>query len=210
MQIQRVGVIGAGVIGTGVAQDLAQTGHDVILVDVSDGILERARDDLARNIRFHHLVSRGAERQNVTDVMARIVLTTDHGQLAAADYLEALEAMHGHGRALAAWWEDGFDLLLTPTTAMPPPPLGTFAPEPGVPLAGYLRAGPYGTYTAQFNMSGQPGVSLPLYWNDEGLPIGVHLVAAAAREDLLIRVAAQLEAADPWAAKLPSLHASRV
>jgi amidase len=131
-------------------------------------------------------------------------------QLAAAGYLEALEAMHGHGRALAAWWEDGFDLLLTPTTAMPPPPLGTFVPEPGVPLAGYLRAGPYGTYTAQFNMSGQPGISLPLHWNDDGLPIGVHLVAAAGREDLLIRVASQIEAAEPWAAKLPSLHATRV
>jgi len=127
----------------------------------------------------------------------------------AAEYVACLEGMHRHGRRLAAWWDGGFDLLLTPTTAAPPPPLGYLAPEPDNPAAGYLRAGPYGTYTSQFNLSGQPAISLPLHWNDDGIPIGVHLVAAAAREDLLIRVAAQLEQAEPWAAKLPPLHASR-
>ena len=131
-------------------------------------------------------------------------------QHSAVDYVEILEAMHRHGRRLAEWWDSGFDLLLTPTTAAPPPPLGTMRPEPGNPLAGYLRAAPYGTFTAQFNLSGQPAISLPLYWSDDGLPIGVQLVAPTAREDLLIRVAAQLEEAEPWAAKLPSLHASRI
>jgi amidase len=58
-------------------------------------------------------------------------------------------------------------------------------------------------------MSGQPAVSLPLHWTQEGLPVGVHLVAASGREDLLIRVAAQLEQAAPWADRLPPLHASR-
>lgn len=127
----------------------------------------------------------------------------------ASDYLACLEAMHRHGRRLAAWWDEGFDLLLTPTAAAPPPPLGQMGPEPGNPAAGYLKAAPYGAFTAQFNLSGQPGISLPLHWNDDGLPIGVQLVAPAAREDLLIRVAAQLEDAEPWAAKLPSLHATR-
>jgi len=144
------------------------------------------------------------------DVEALTWVVAEQGRArTATDYVACLEAMHRHGRRLAEWWEGGFDLLLTPTTAAPPPPLGYLAPEPDNPAAGYLRAGPYGTYTAQFNLSGQPAISLPLHWSDDGLPIGVHLVAPTAREDVLIRVAAQLEEAEPWAAKLPSLHATR-
>ena len=107
------------------------------------------------------------------------------------------------------WWEEGYDLLLTPTCAAPPPPLGAFAASPENPLEGYAKAAPYGAFTMLFNLTGQPGISLPLHWNDEGLPVGIHLVAATGREDLLLRVAAQLEAAQPWAERLPPLHASR-
>jgi len=64
-----------------------------------------------------------------------------------------------------------------------------------------------GAFTAPFNMSGQPGISLPLHHGADGLPIGVQLVAASGREDLLLQVAAQLEAAAPWAARRPTLHA---
>jgi len=127
----------------------------------------------------------------------------------APAYVAAVAANHAHGRRLAAWWAGGFDLLLTPTCAMPPPPLGHFEPAPGNPLAGYLRAGPYGAFTLHFNLSGQPALSLPLHWTADGLPIGVQLVAAAGREDLLLRVGSQLEQARPWAAQLPPLHASR-
>lgn len=126
-----------------------------------------------------------------------------------ADYVAALESMHAHGRALAGWWDAGFDLLLTPTCAEPPPPLGSFAAPPGEPLVSYMRAAPFGAFTAQFNLSGQPGISLPLHWTDDGLPVGVQLVAPLGREDLLIRVAAQLEAAVPWVDRLPPIHASR-
>jgi amidase len=145
------------------------------------------------------------------DVEALTWAVAEQGRLrGATEYVAALEDMHRHGRRLAAWWDAGFDLLLTPTTAAPPPPLGSMRPEPGNPLAGYAKAAPFGAFTAQFNLSGQPGISLPLHWNDDGLPIGVHLVAPTAREDVLIRVAAQLEAADPWAARLPPLHATRI
>ena len=64
-------------------------------------------------------------------------------------------------------------------------------------------------FTSPFNVTGQPAISLPLHWNDDGLPIGVQLVAAAGREDLLIRVAAQLEKAEPWVRRVPLVHASR-
>ena len=124
-------------------------------------------------------------------------------------YVEALEAMHAHGRALAAWWDGGFDLLLTPTCAEPPPPLGSFAAPPGKPLVSYMRAAPFGAFTAQFNLSGQPAISLPLHWSGDGLPVGVQLVAPLGREDVLLRVAAQLEQAAPWDGRLPPIHASR-
>ena len=127
----------------------------------------------------------------------------------APDYVGAVEANHGFSRRVASWWQEGWDLLLTPTCAEPPPPLGSFAGSPENPLAGYLKAAPYGAFTLLFNLSGQPGISLPLHWNDEGLPVGIHLVAATGREDLLLRVASQLEAAQPWADRLPPVHASR-
>ena len=58
-------------------------------------------------------------------------------------------------------------------------------------------------FTAPFNITGQPAISLPLAWSDDGLPLGVQLVAAVGREDVLVRVASQLEAAQPWADRWP-------
>jgi amidase len=61
------------------------------------------------------------------------------------------------------------------------------------------------SFTSQFNTTGQPAISLPMHWNAEDLPIGVQLVAAYAREDILIRVASQLEDAAPWAQRRPAI-----
>jgi amidase len=125
----------------------------------------------------------------------------------APQLLAALGRVHAYGRRMAAWWESGFDLLLTPTCAEPPPPLGAFDPQPGNPTAGYLRAAPFGAFTAAMNATGQPAITLPLAWNAAGLPVGVQLVARAGGEPLLVRVAAQLEAARPWAGRRPTVHA---
>ena len=75
------------------------------------------------------------------------------------------------------------------------------------PLAGFFRAGSFVPFTTQSNVTGQPAISLPLHWTADGLPVGVQLVAAFGREDLLIRVAAQLEAAAPWTDRRPPVHA---
>ena len=66
------------------------------------------------------------------------------------------------------------------------------------------RAGQFAVFTPPFNMSGQPAINLPLHRNADGLPIGVQLVAAYGREDVLIRVATQLESAHPWSSYRPS------
>ena len=76
------------------------------------------------------------------------------------------------------------------------------------PLAPIERAIPYAVFTAGFNATGQPAISLPLHWTEDGLPIGVQLVADMGREDLLIRVASQLEEAEPWAERRPPAFAA--
>lgn len=124
-------------------------------------------------------------------------------QLTAVDYATAQAASWTFRRALQQWWADGWDLLLTPTVAEPPPPLTEFENDPAHPTAPQRKAGQFAAFTPPFNMSGQPAISLPLYRNAEGLPIGVQLAAGYGREDVLIRVAAQLEAAHPWSGVHP-------
>jgi len=124
----------------------------------------------------------------------------------ASQYLKAVDGLHAMTRAVVAWWDvDGFDLLMTPTIGELPPTLGQFAATPDNPLAGVLRSTPIVTFTAPFNITGQPAISLPLHQSTEGLPIGMQLVSAPAREDVLIRVAAQLEDALPWADRRPQV-----
>jgi amidase len=119
-------------------------------------------------------------------------------------YLESRAWFGTWARRMAGWWTD-YDLLVTPTVGAPPPELGWFtaggAESEGQRVVSFIP------YTAQFNMTGQPAVSLPLHWTPDGLPVGVQLVAAFGREDLLIRVAAQLEQAAPWADRRPLVHA---
>ncbi len=116
--------------------------------------------------------------------------------LSGAEVVRALERQEELTRDVRSWW-DGFDLLLTPTTAEPGPPLGAykrgFAPGRG------------SAFTRVFNATGQPALSLPLGWPSDGLPRGVQLVAAHGRDDVLIRIGAQLEAAAPWADHRPPL-----
>ena len=109
---------------------------------------------------------------------------------------------------MVSWWtDDGFDLLLTPTLAEPPPLLGDIGNQDDGGGNSSARSIPFAAYPAPFNVTGQPAMSVPLYWTDSGLPIGVQLVGAPFREDLLIRVAAQLEQARPWAERRPPVHA---
>lgn len=121
------------------------------------------------------------------------------------DYALSLAANVEFRRAVQSWWTQGWDLLLTPTLAEPPTRIGEFANDPDNPMSPLARAGQYVVFTPAFNSSGQPAINVPLHWNEAGLPVGVQLVAAYAREDVLIRVASQLEAASPWAHRRPSI-----
>jgi amidase len=121
----------------------------------------------------------------------------------AARLAGALGALQAHGRALSTWLEGHYDLLLSPTMAEPPPCLGELCREED-PMWPIERAKPFVAFTLPFNISGQPAISLPLHWNADGLPVGVQLAAAYGREDLLLRVASQLERARPWAHRRPN------
>jgi amidase len=123
----------------------------------------------------------------------------------AVDYALAFSAATHFRRALQAWWTDGWDLLLTPTVADLPLPLGVIANNPDNPLEAMERAFQFIPFTPAFNMSGQPAINVPVEWTDTGLPVGVQLVAAYGREDVLLRVASQLETAKPWAHRTPDV-----
>jgi amidase len=134
----------------------------------------------------------------------RNLLYRDWGRsMSALDYLNARAWLGGWSRRMATWWED-HDILVTPTVAAPPPRIGWFTEDPA---AEGQRIVSFIPYTAQFNMTGQPAVSLPLHWSADGLPVGVQLVAAYGREDLLVRLASQLEQAAPWADRRPPISA---
>jgi amidase len=109
-------------------------------------------------------------------------------------------------RQIAAAFEE-FDVLLTPTLGEPPAPLGTFDSPPGEPLAGLFRAAAYVPFTPPFNVTGQPAISLPLAWNEAGLPIGVQFVGRLGDEETLLALAGQLEQAAPWADRRPPVSA---
>jgi amidase len=123
----------------------------------------------------------------------------------APELLASIEFVHGFGRKLAEWWDSGFDLLLTPTQASPPPPIGTLYSTAEEPLRGFFLSSPYGVYTLPFNLSGQPAISVPSHRTEEGLPVGSQLVAPYAREDLLLQAATQLERTNGWLDERPPL-----
>jgi amidase len=127
-------------------------------------------------------------------------------QQTASAYLLALTALQRISRQIAQFFQE-YDILITPTLAEPPVPLGTFDSPPDDPLRGLLRAGQFVPFTPIFNVTGQPAMSMPLYWNSDGLPVGVHFIGRFGDEAALFQLAAQLESACPWADRRPPVSA---
>jgi Asp-tRNA(Asn)/Glu-tRNA(Gln) amidotransferase A subunit family amidase len=141
----------------------------------------------------------------------------------SVDYVDAVQRRHEHTRRLSTYFES-YDLLLTPSLATPPPKVGAFDLPVSLQRATdvLLRTGTarflkhtklvddmisdnlgWVPYTQLANITGRPAISVPLHWTADGLPLGVQFVAPLAGESLLIRLAAQLEEALPWAERVP-------
>ena len=138
-------------------------------------------------------------------------------EVPVVQHLADIEFIHRFGREMAAFQSDaGFDLLLSPTQALPPAPIGEITSTPEEPLRAFARAGPYGVFTLPFNLTGQPAISIPAGLTSErisetagafsaGLPIGAQLVGPAGREDVLLRIANQVEQERGWPSQFPPL-----
>ena len=196
---------------------LASLGHDV--VDAHPTAL--AEDGYAG--RFTAIVA--AWTHNDASALERLIgremrddeFEQDNRQLrelgrtiSAATYLENMEWLQAWCRRVVGWWtpphdasDEPFDILVTPTLAGPPPRIGWLrGPEGGRNLRSIMA------YTSQFNLTGQPAISLPLHVSSTGLPMGVQFVGAPFREDVLVRLASQIETAAPWEGRVAPLVAN--
>lgn len=124
----------------------------------------------------------------------------------SADYLLAIQDLQAISRDVAAFFTD-HDVLLTPTMARPPVPLGYFDYAPETRDRQIARLGEYTGFTLICNVTGQPAMSMPLHWNDAGLPIGVQFIGRYAAETTLFALAGQLERARPWTDRRPPVSA---
>jgi amidase len=115
--------------------------------------------------------------------------------VSAAQWVLAGDDLHAYSRRAAHYFDD-FALFLSPTVTTPPPTLEAMKANPGEMIrnAGVIA-----------NVTGNPAMSVPLFWNGDGLPIGSHFLAPFGDEATLLRLASQLEAAQPWADKWPGV-----
>ena len=121
-----------------------------------------------------------------------------------SDFILAMQDMHQFARQVAPFFER-YDVWLTPTLTEPPPPLGWFDFDRANPRQANERMEQFPRFTSFANVTGQPAISLPLCWNDAGLPIGVQFIGRYGDESTLFRISGQLEQARPWAERWPAL-----
>jgi amidase len=129
-------------------------------------------------------------------------------QVSAAQWLQAVEDIQRFCRGVARFLTS-VDVWLTPTMSTPPLPLGVMLSTAEDPWRSLEVSGQSVRYAGVIaNLTGNPAMSVPLWWNAAGLPIGVHFLGRFGDEATLIRLAAQLESAQPWAGRLPPVHAA--
>jgi amidase len=122
--------------------------------------------------------------------------------ITSVQFLGLYTQLQGVGRALTTFLEP-YDALLTPALAERPLPIGTLDTAAPEPMSAFTRSGYFTPFTAGFNISGQPAISLPLYHGDDGLPLAVQIVGRPAQEGALLALSTQLETAAPWTDRRP-------
>lgn len=172
-------------------EELGQATRTIIYSDLVATLAERSRE-----------LGRDLTRDDVEPMTFAMVERSKDAL--AVDLVQARRTIERVARLVANTFLD-VDLLLTPTMAAPPKQLGALAPD-RTDGDGYV-ADLLDTiaFTQLWNVAGNPAASLPLHWSDEGLPIGVQLAASYGREDVLFRIASQIEEAAPWRDKRPAI-----
>ncbi len=152
------------------------------------------------------LHGRTAPRQEDIEPVSWAVWTRCH-EITSVQATMAMYRLQALGRAITTWAAP-YDALLTPALAQPPLPIGALDPCGPDPLATFERSGHFTPYSAISNVTGSPAISLPLYQHGDGLPLAVQLIGRPAQEGALLALAAQIEAAAPWADRASPLAAA--
>lgn len=156
---------------------------------------------------FAHMIGREADADTLEG--STLAAVTYGRTVTAQQLLDAFDQANLIARRMG-WFFTSHDILLTPTLGRLPQRLGVYDPTAPLDLRDVFATwGPWEAFLPAFNASGQPAISLPLHMSEEGLPIGMQLVGPFGSESLLLRLAAQLEQALPWAERVPPIHVSR-
>ena len=195
------------------AEQLASMGHDVeeawprLLLDLSARRATGATWAAGGANGLNLFTAQIAREPTADDVEAFTWARWQRAQnISLREYLAAAAAQQEWAVAVSQWWDD-YDVLVTPTTGEPAPTIEEMTPDRDAPWRIDKRYARIAVFTMPFNVTGHPAITLPLATTAAGLPVGVQLVAAHFREDLLLRLAGQLEAAAPWVQRRPAVHA---
>jgi amidase len=192
------------------AEALRELGHEVVDAspalpskDALDILIHAFAPAASLGILFGELLAGRPPEEDEIEPLSRAVMELA-ADLSATGYLAAVAQLQALARGTVAFFAD-YDLLMTPVLATRPLPIGTLHGCGEDPLADLRRSGTFAPYTALFNVTGQPAISVPIGFGEDGLPTAVQLVGHPLGEETLLQVAAQLELARPWAAQRPSL-----
>jgi amidase len=201
---------------TGAAELLTELGHEVeelgldtfgVTDDLPGAFIKRWAAGMSQTVR---LIGRVLGRPLTAGDVEPLTwgLAKSGEEVSGAEYLEAVGLHQLVGRAVGALHAGGLDLILSPTVGEVAPPLGTYDDTGPDPFVALKRSEKAAMFTSVFNTIGAPAISVPLHVSEEGLPLGIQLAAETGGEDVLIRVAAQLERARPWADRRPIVFAA--
>jgi amidase len=154
-------------------------------------------------IAFGEMLAGRPPEEDELEPLSRAVMERARA-LPATGYLTALAQLQALARHTVAFFAD-YDLLLTPLLATRPLPIGELHGCGEEPMEDLRRSGRFAPYTALFNVTGQPAISIPMGFGEDGLPTAVQLVGHPLGEETLLQVAARLEIARPWAAHRPAI-----
>jgi amidase len=191
---------------------LRDLGHEVVddspslpAPDTLDIFLQVFGPGIALGISLGERLTRRPPEEDEIEPLSRALLEQAQA-LPSTGYLTALAQLQVLARGTVAFFAD-YDILLTPVLAGRPLPIGELHGCGDDPLADLRRSATFAPYTSLLNVTGQPAISVPIGFGEDGLPTAVQLVGHPLAEETLLQVAAQIEAARPWHSQRPDLTA---